>query len=270
MQIYQQLNQNSRSGGTRAGFTLIELMVVIMIIGIVSGVVLTAMGTGNQARKVDVGIVRMHSLFSLARSAAISRQQTTRVIIHFDPGIEDRFLQYATIVYEEEEDSGDIVWKLYTEGISLPGGVYFSPALSSTSDNPLFVWELELDENLIIQNQPASRNMVNAGAATLSGGRDRDPLNFSEDPGENKWIAYEFNPNGTFGTPESTPLTKPPPLSRAVLVSAIALSLPGDPELLFQKEGESDITDSAKGFVIFRSGRALHFQSGEQINEGNS
>lgn len=246
----------SRPSSTRVGFTLVELMVVIMIIGIISGVVLTAMGSGDQSRKVDAGITRLDSLFSLARSAAITRQQTTRVIIHFDPSDEERFLRYATIVYPDGGDldgDGNPKWKLSSEGVFLPGGVFFSPSLSSTPTNPLYTWGLPMDPATLAIGTPAGQNPVDAGSRTLSG--DKDPLNLDAGPGLNTWISYEFRPNGTFRNP----------LSRVVLVSAIPLGN----ELLISTEGDADPIESAKGFVIFRSGKVLHFQSGEQILEGN-
>jgi len=243
----------------RKGFTLIELLVVIMIIGIVSGIVLTAVGAGDQSRAVDAGITRMDSLFSLARSAAISMQTHTRVIINADPANEDRFLRFATIMYRDREDGN---WKLYSDGISLPGGVFFSPAMSSTSERPLFVWGVNLDQNLMLQGSP-SPEMTPAGNSTISG-ENRDPLN---PVGVNTWISYEFNPNGTFGIPESG--QKPRPLSRVVLVNALLTGMPGNPSLLFRIEEGSDAYDAARGFAVFRSGKQLHFQSADQLREGN-
>jgi hypothetical protein len=233
-------------------------MVVIMIIGIISGVVLTAMGSGDQSRKVDAGVTRMDSVFSLARSAAITRQQTTRVLIHFNPADQDKFLRYATIVYDNNSDPDAADWKLYSEGIFLPGGVYFSPALSTIStatdsaSPPLQTWTgfVINPTSLSIETPTYTAPLQPVTNYGLASGNS-DPL--THGPAANKWYVYEFNPNGTFSNP----------LARVVLVGGLPIFSP--PSILIPLENDVEPYELAKGFVLFKSGKLLHMQNSDQI-----
>jgi prepilin-type N-terminal cleavage/methylation domain-containing protein len=239
---------NTHPKQPRAGFSLIELMVVIMIISILSGIVIAAMNGSDDSRSLDSGVSRLDSLFSLARSAAITRKQTTRVLLNFDSTQPDRMLRYATIVYLDDDGQ----WQVYSEGEFLPDGVYFSPALSTNTD-PLYVWTLAINSTTLNITQPASPNLTPVNAYKLSTNTD----NLSHAAAANKWYAFEFAPNGTFSNPGARVV-----LVNGILQSATQLSIP--------VEAGTEVTDIAKGFVVFRSGKVLYFQSGEQIKEGNS
>lgn len=242
---------NSHPKQKRAGFTLIELMVVIMIISILSGIVIAAMNGSDDSRSMDSGVTRLDSLFSLARSAAISRKQTTRVLINFDSTQPDRMLRYATIVYLDDDGQ----WKVYTEGEFLPEGIYFSPALSTKTgvSAPIYTWTLAINPSSLDVTQPSDPTLAAQGQYTLT--TEGDMLSHGAAP--NKWFAFEFAPNGTFKNPGA----------RVVLVKGILMTT-SPPKILIPNDGIDPVME-AKGFVVFRSGKALYFQTGEQIKEGN-
>jgi len=229
-----------------------------MIIAILSGVMITAMNGSGDSRAVDAGVSRLDGLFSLARSAAITRQTRMRVLISLDDSNlslanqdkPQRFLRYATIVYEDE--NGD--WQVYTEGEYLPDGTYFSPALSTTGGSPqvsLNVWPLEIDESTLDITQPSDDAFTSVGPFSLTGNTEAVTI-----AGADLWVAFEFSPNGTFTTPGA----------RVVVIPGI---LDPSANIRIATEGGLDPTDIAKGFVVFRSGKSAFFKSGAQIKEGN-
>lgn len=220
---------DTRNG--RFGFTLIELMVVILIISILSGIVLTAMTGSDPGQSLDAGSSRMSSLFSLARSAAITRKTRTRVLVNYDNTDTDNFLRTAFIAYYDDTDSK---WKVYSDLESLPQGVYFSTGHSMKSDATLKMWEATLSSNYVLT--PTSDELIDAPS--------------SPSPAAGSWFAYEYNSNGTFSNPGA----------RVVLAYGV---LAGN-ELIVNPETEDTLLD---GFVVFRAGRPMYFQDPRQITE---
>jgi prepilin-type N-terminal cleavage/methylation domain-containing protein len=242
---------NTHPKQPRAGFSLIELMVVIMIISILSGIVIAAMNGSDDSRSLDSGVSRLDSLFSLARSAAITRKQTTRVLISLDGT--DRSLRYATIVYKDDDGN----WKIYSEGEYLPDGIYFSPALSTKTSSgggpavQLYRWDMTINPTTLAITQPPNDDPTAIGPFSLTGNSET-----ISGASANRWLVFEFNPNGTFKQPGARVVLLPGILAAGTLTVPL--------------EQGVEAADIAKGFVVFRSGKVLYFQSGEQIKEGNS
>ena len=55
----------------QTGFTLIELMVVLVIIGIIMSVMVMSIRTGDISEHMEIEVNRLHALVSLAQEEAI-------------------------------------------------------------------------------------------------------------------------------------------------------------------------------------------------------
>jgi prepilin-type N-terminal cleavage/methylation domain-containing protein len=80
---YGRRNDSTRRGlslsRTTAGFTLIELMLVIGLIGVMSAIAVMVMPTALRAAKADSGATRVVSALRTAREQAISQRRNIRV-----------------------------------------------------------------------------------------------------------------------------------------------------------------------------------------------
>lgn len=114
----------------RAGFTLVELLVVMAVMAIFIGVMGIALTRGDRSHAVESGQRTLSSLMTAARSQAILKQSKTRLIVHFDPpatvgDTEKRraFLRFSGILVKR----GDDKWEALNDGSYLPRGVCFVP-----------------------------------------------------------------------------------------------------------------------------------------------
>jgi general secretion pathway protein H len=73
------------------GFTLIELLVVVVLLGLLTSVAVTTVGSGNQARELEIETNRLHALLRIAADEAVFSSTEIGVAIE-DKGYE--FLEY--------------------------------------------------------------------------------------------------------------------------------------------------------------------------------
>ena len=78
------------------GFTLIELMVVMVLLGLISSIALTTVGGGNQKRELNNEVNRLHAVLRMAAEESIFSNTEIGVVI-------DSHL-YEFLTYDEVEN----------------------------------------------------------------------------------------------------------------------------------------------------------------------
>jgi len=66
------------------GFTLIELMVVMVLLGLISSIALTTVGGGNQKRELNNEVNRLHAVLRMAAEESIFSNTEIGVVIEAD------------------------------------------------------------------------------------------------------------------------------------------------------------------------------------------
>ncbi len=215
---------HAESRALRRGFTLIELLITMAVIIIVSGFVMTAVGGNDGTNELNSAISRADGVFSLARSAAISRKTPVRVLVCNDAslgGPNGPFLRFLTIYFFDQESEQ---WQPFMEGEFLPQGIFVDVASIQSGDGARS-WNITSTE--VINHQAISSN------APLIGGTGGN------------WLVYEFHANGTARDP----------MSRFV----VGRSIQAQPFNVVPNQY------MRAGFVLFRSGKVVHFQSPEHL-----
>lgn len=225
--LSKQCSRRSSAISSLKGFTLVEMLVVISIMAVL--LTIGSMGLRNlsKATGVSAGVPIAESLFSEARSQAISKGTKTRLLIHAQNNANDefhreRYLRYMAIAAEKLDDTGLPTgeWEIISKGVSLPQGVYFMKELSQINAPELLTMDIVLPGN-----------------------------------SETNCYYYEFNTEGLISKPEITEDEVP-----RFVIQAGNLP-PGKDEPIISENNKR----SMSGFVIWRSGRTSLFRSPDQI-----
>ncbi|WP_083912927.1 prepilin-type N-terminal cleavage/methylation domain-containing protein [Rubritalea marina] len=129
-----------RNATSPSGFTLVEMLVVLVIVSTLIGVGASVMKKASSAQGSDTGATMAENLFSEARSLAQSSGAGTRVVIYKAGGKGDereKHLRYMGIVRQIPTNSSNsgqqsYQWndQLIARGVSLPQNVFFNARLS--------------------------------------------------------------------------------------------------------------------------------------------
>ncbi len=128
------INQTSRQG-----FTLIEMLVVLVIISTLIGIGAQVMKNATTAQGTDTGAAMAENLFGEARGLAKTSSTSTRVVIYAGGGTgeeREKHLRYMGIAKMDDngtpDNTTDDTWgdRLIARGVQLPANVYFNAKLS--------------------------------------------------------------------------------------------------------------------------------------------
>lgn len=235
------------------GFTLVELMVVIAIMGIMMTMAASVLRDTGKGRGLDSGVDLLESMVREARATAQGNDTYTRLVIACDPkdtSTDSRHLRFMTVQMfrKEENNSGRYDgtrvdqggrWVSTSAGVTLPPGVFFSPSYSKPLN-----WM-----------DGSSGDMIGQEVTRLSG------------RGQTKVYYIEFDEKGRFVAPGADPLN-PTRAQRLVIISGRL----GKGSRAKDGVVPSDVDSSrrpaaAKGIVVWPNGDLSLLRTAEQVYE---
>jgi general secretion pathway protein H len=121
---------DDRDGGLQAGFTLIEMLVVLTILALTTTLILPLVSGGSEGARLQMAAGDLASAFRLTRSAAITRNRDISLMIDVNRRM------FSSAVVSQRAFAPDIDAKLtFATGLgagTADGGFRFFPDGSST------------------------------------------------------------------------------------------------------------------------------------------
>ena len=145
----QNPKSKSQNPGLRTGFTLVEMMAVVTIIGLMLLVAIPALNTTGGSAQINNAARQFNNALVAARQAAITRNTRTRVAIYTqsvsgDPNQTMRYCTYAILALPSrttnlviKASTADLIkdWRYLQSWRHLPNGVIFDPSQATITAN---------------------------------------------------------------------------------------------------------------------------------------
>ena len=219
----------------RSGFTLVEVLTVVAIISVLMTAAAVGLDKLSAGKGTSSGIAVAESLFSEARSLAISNRTKARVLIDGDPD-SDTYLRKILVVYGKADADGLIAadddgnpddWALSSRGYTLQQGTYFSQTYSG---EPLGT----------INSKDFTGNLYNTDVNSSD----------SLDAFDGEYFYFEFNSQGISSNPGT----------RFIIGSGRPPIAGGD-----KPRSVGSAASDFAGFKVWRNGRTTSFRSPSQM-----
>jgi len=225
MNHFSETIRHRRDSGRSTGFTLIEMLIVIAIMSILLTVGAIGISGITGGKGVASAVASTEALFEQARSIAVSKGTTARVMVSVnDPADTANYLKRLVVVYKELNSDGTPSgnWALSDRGIVLPDQVYFSNTYS-------------------VKDQKAGTGALEVFDLP-TGGSVKKPF-------AGKYVYYEFNSEGICTT------------SGASFIVGTGARGVTDQNPRVTSSAKRDFG----GFVVWRNGRTSMFRGPDQM-----
>jgi prepilin-type N-terminal cleavage/methylation domain-containing protein len=195
----------------RAGFTLIELMVVVALIGILAAVIGFSLSGGSSAAALDSAQRNLIAMIQAAKANAVLEGAPARLIIYADTNVSSvnstntgtitpKLLRFYGIIYSQTTN-GVTTWVAANQGTYLPNGIYFVPGQTG----PGFATNLPPNTGALNNNAliPTSGNNSLAGCGTMNLAEFPSSQPQVEGSGDTYYFV-QFTPDGVFRNGSNT------------------------------------------------------------------
>lgn len=131
MKTHRSIRRSSGGRTGRGGFTLFELLAVIALMAAATVVAITTLRGGGSGVARDAAVALLSSRVAQARSLAVSRGIPTRLFVHADPAMPERYLRQVVVCVQAGGD-----WRPVDAGCLLPEGIVVLPPTALATVGP--------------------------------------------------------------------------------------------------------------------------------------
>ena len=173
----------------RRAFTLVELMIVIAVIGILTGSLVAVLRTGGKGPALQAAQATLSGLVSSARARAALDNNTATVIIWANSNDSSTYLRRAAIAVRVDTNNDGVVDDYAIQGgiQDLPRGIFFVPENADSNLpamlEPLVDWRTP--STLVYTESQASGNGTTSSSTSGKGFKrleDGSPPQWQNDP----------------------------------------------------------------------------------------
>jgi len=138
------------------GFTMIELLVVLVLMGLLASVAITTVGSGNQQRELRNEVNRLHAVLRMASEEAVFSNVEIGALIDND--------LYEFLTYDEEKKQWVEAQQSFLKPYSLPDWVTVD--FSREDETKTLLGETESQDVTELESKKPSLMLLSSGEVT--------------------------------------------------------------------------------------------------------